>query len=149
MSEYKTGAPQPPKSAAYSAPQNPVSNNPSEQVTAGSRINSDGTTTSPSAQRGPDDAYDPDGGKEWGIGRGQRGHDPVDQKEADNTRYVEKGQFASGTDEDESRATVADASQADGKVMDAVERKSGTQRADENKGDGEVGEQDFASDLDR
>jgi hypothetical protein len=83
------------------------------------------------------------------MGRGERGHDPVNQTEAENTSYVEKGQFASGTDEDESRATVADGSQADGKVMDAAERKSGTQRAEENKGDGEIGEQDFASDLDR
>lgn len=149
MSEYKTGAPQPPKSAAYTAPQNPVSNKPSEQVTAGSRINSDGTITSPSAQRGPGDAYDPNGGTEWGMGRGERGHDPVDQKEAENTRYVKEGQFASGTDDDEARATVADPSQVEGKVMDAAERKSGTQRAEENKGDGEIGEQDFASDLDR
>lgn len=143
MSEYRSEAPQPPKSAAYEQPENPANT----EFVAGAKINDDGSTTSPAALRGPGDAYDQNGGVEWGMGRGERGHDPVDERERENTRYVEKGQFASGTDDDDARATVADASQVEGKVADAVEAKHGTQRV--GGGTEEIGEQDFASDLDR
>lgn len=144
MSEYRSQA-QPPKTAAYTAPENPTTRNQAE--VAGARLNDDGSTTNPSTQRGPGQDYDPEGGVEWAQGRGARGHDPVDEREAKNTHHVEQGKFASGTDDDDARATVADGSQVEGKVADAVERKSGTQRV--GGGTGEIKEQDFASDLDR
>jgi hypothetical protein len=144
MSDYPSQA-QPPKAAAYTAPENPTTRNQAE--VAGARLHNDGSTSNPSTQRGPGQGYDPEGGVEWAQGRGARGHDPVDEREAKNTRYVEAGKFASGTDDDDARATVADEPQAEGKVADAVERKSGTQRVD--GGTGEIREQDFASDLDR
>lgn len=75
-------------------------------------------------------------------GRGVLGSEPVDELEARNTSVAEPGnQLENENVNAEQMATLSE-----GKVADAVGRKSGTQQV---PGQGPAEEQDFASDLDR
>lgn len=127
-------AAQPPKSAAYTAASNPVDRTPAEK---------NATTPSASnparniAHRGPD-SEDPNAGglPAYGLGQGIHSHGPANKREAKGG--VEEGK----ADEAEQMAAPGE-----GKVASAVERKSGTQRAEGQTG--EVVMDDYASGLER
>ncbi|CAN8101874.1 unnamed protein product [Discula destructiva] len=75
-------------------------------------------------------------------GRGVHGSEPVDELEARNTHVGRpQDQLENENVNAEQMATLGE-----GKVADAVDRKSGTQQV---PGQGPAEEQDFASDLDR
>ena len=78
------------------------------------------------------------------LARGERGSGPVDEKEAQATRRL--GDSGDSAPENENVDAEKMATLAEGDVADAVERKSGTQRA---PGQDNVQFDDFASDLDK
>jgi len=133
-----SGPAQPPKAEAYEEAANPASRNPAENAAA-----SHSDAYQPRETRKPSDLGEnmPQEGMPTSLGRGERGGGPVDAKEASAT-YSESRQGAQNENVDaEQMATLAE-----GDVADAVERKSGTQRA---PGQDNVQFDDFASDLDR
>lgn len=81
----------------------------------------------------------PNAGVPTSRGLGVHGSEPVDELEARNTHVG--SQLENENVNAEQMATLAE-----GKVADAVDRKSGTQQV---PGQGPAEEQDFASDLDR
>ncbi|OIW28718.1 S-adenosyl-L-methionine-dependent methyltransferase [Coniochaeta ligniaria NRRL 30616] len=149
MSEYRSGesASQPTENAAFTAPENPVTRNKAE--VAGAKLDHNGGNSHPSAHRGPGQDYDPEGGNEWGMGRGTRGSKPVDEREAKESSYrgtdKSMGTQAGGDGDPQ----IADVPAGEGKVADAADAKHGVQRYGDQdvKDEGYGG--DFSSGLDR
>ena len=132
-----TGPAQPSKSEAYTEAANPATRNPAENASA-----THGHGPYSSETRGVEPQHED--AVPQSLGRGVHGGGPTNPKEARETHHVG----------DESRQSFpqnenVDAEQlatyGEGKVADAVERKSGTQRVPGEK----PGLDDFASDLDR
>lgn len=133
---------QPSNVEPYIQPDNPVTKEPLEKKAAANKLahNYSAETARTADAVPPVHAGD---GTFSSLGRGVRGGQPVDATEARNSNP--------GKAEHENENANADAEQqmatfGEGEVADAVERKSGTQKA---PGDGEVKFDDYASDLDR
>ncbi|KAF3766899.1 hypothetical protein M406DRAFT_321400 [Cryphonectria parasitica EP155] len=141
---------QPSNIEPYIQAENPVTRDPLEQKAAaqphrqaGSSSEGELGTVGGASQHGQE-------GVPTSRGYGVHGSGPVDAQEEAATSYSSSTRGARGEKQvlqnenvnaDEQLATLAE-----GKVADAVDRKSGTQRA---PGAGPAEEQDFASDLDR
>lgn len=130
-------APQPSNIDAYTQADNPVTKEPVEKRAATQNTSKQTSSTAhavPSEHAGE--------GTFSSLGRGVRGGEPADATEARNT--------SRGGDSDKAQNENVDAEQmatlGEGKVADAVERKSGMQKA---PGDAEVKIDDFSSDLDK
>ena len=130
----------PPKIEAYIQPDNPVTKEPLEKDVASKLAHNHSTVTARTANDIPNERADD--GVFSSLGCGVRGGQPVDATEARNTNLGGAGNKAENENVDaEQMATLGE-----GDVADAVQRKSGTQKA---PGDAEVKVDDFASDLDR
>ena len=151
MSEYRSGesASQPTENSAFTAPENPITRNNAE--VAGAKLGPDnGGNSHPSAHRGPSQSYDPEGGNEWAMGRGERGAKPVDEREMKYSSYADTDKPIEDTHASvDSDLQIADVPAGEGKVADAVEAKHGVQRYGDQDVKDEGHEGDFASDLDR
>ncbi|KXH64710.1 hypothetical protein CNYM01_02024 [Colletotrichum nymphaeae SA-01] len=122
--------PQPPTSEAYKAPSNPTTRNPAENAAANDASDREsaardaalGRTPFPQSQSRSVDEATPSS-----LGAGVHSSGPVDETERRNTAYVSEGgssrELENPNVEAEQMATLAE-----GKVADAVERKSGTQK---------------------
>ncbi|KAK1997948.1 hypothetical protein LX36DRAFT_700631 [Colletotrichum falcatum] len=140
---------QPPKAAAYTAASNPASRNPAENDAAAAHAEQDetaardaaqGRTPFPSSQaRSADDAVPS------ALGAGVHSSGPVDARERENTAYVSEEASREGPENPNVEAEQME-TLAEGKVADAVERKSGTQKAPGQEG---VRIDDFGSGLER
>lgn len=120
--------PQPPKSEAFTAAANPATRNPAENAAA-HRTEGQGRGAAPgrtplpqSRSRSADDAVPSS------LGAGVRSSGPADETERQNTAYASEGAPAKGPENPN-----VDAEQmgtfAEGEVADAVDRKSGAQKA--------------------
>jgi hypothetical protein len=150
MSEYRSGesASQPTENAAFTAPENPITRNKAE--VAGAKLSHNEGNSHPSAHRGPGQDYDPEGGNEWAMGRGERGAKPVNEKEMKASRYVDTDKPMEDTHASvDADLQIADVPSAEGKVADAEHAKHGVQRYGDQDVKDEGHEGDFASDLDR
>ncbi|KAM0328588.1 hypothetical protein ACHAQA_004996 [Verticillium albo-atrum] len=78
------------------------------------------------------------------LGRGVQGSGPVDETERRNTEYAEPGAGITGPENPNVEAEQLETF-AEGKVADAVDRKSGTQIAPGES----VTDQSFTDDLER
>lgn len=128
---------QPSNIEPYLQPGNPVTRDPlEEKATKHLQRHDHPNTTSQQHNTQPGDAVP------TSLGRGvQGGSGPVDAQEARETGGQGEQLQNENVDADEQMATLGE-----GKVADAVQRKSGTQQV---PGSGPAEEQDFASDLDR
>lgn len=135
-------ADQPSNTEPYVQPGNPVSRNPQEENTA---AHADRNAELPTSGRAVGTQQSqPQQGVPSSLGRGVHSSGPVDNQEANSTGVTgqQRGtQLQNDNVNAEQMATLGE-----GKVADAVARKSGTQQA---PGYGPAEEQDFASDLDR
>ncbi|OHF01855.1 hypothetical protein CORC01_02733 [Colletotrichum orchidophilum] len=123
---------QPPTSEAYTAASNPATRNPAENAVAheseadretAARDAALGRTPFPQSQsRSADDATPSS------LGAGVRSSGPVDETERRNTAYVSEGSREAAGPENPNVEAEQMATLAEGKVADAVERKSGTQK---------------------
>ncbi|KAB5555065.1 hypothetical protein GE09DRAFT_148210 [Coniochaeta sp. 2T2.1] len=150
MSEYRSGesASQPTENSAFTAPENPVTLNKAE--VAGAKLDHNNGDSHPSAHRGPGESYDPEGGNEWGMGRGERGGKPVDEREMKNSSYADADNPIEDTHASvDGDPMIADVPAAEGKVADAAQAKHGVQRYGDQDVKDEGHEGDFVSDLDR
>lgn len=133
---------QPSNIEPYIQPGNPVTKEPLENKVADHRSH-DNSSTQGNASVPSERSQGQDQGTFSSLGRGvQGGSGPVDATEA---RYA----GSSGADDELQNPNVNAeqlATLGEGKVADAVQRKSGIQKA---PGDGEVKYDDYASDLDR
>ncbi|ROV98016.1 hypothetical protein VMCG_07002 [Cytospora schulzeri] len=130
-------APQPSNIDAYTQPDNPVTKEPLEKKAA---AQNDSKATSRTAHAVPSEHAGE--GTFSSLGRGVQGGDPADATEARHTSRGGAGEKTENENVDaEQMATLGE-----GKVADAVERKSGMQKA---PGDAEVKIDDFSSDLDK
>ncbi|KAJ0118697.1 hypothetical protein J7T55_012951 [Diaporthe amygdali] len=133
---------QPSNIEPYIQPGNPITREPLEKKAANNLAeNHSSTQGNPSV---PSERHQ-DQGTFSSLGSGaQNGSGPLDAKEARNTSTSASG------NEDRPQNPNVDAEQlatlSEGKVADAVQRKSGIQKA---PGDSEVKYDDYASDLDR
>ncbi|KAK1751303.1 hypothetical protein QBC47DRAFT_417240 [Echria macrotheca] len=137
-SQTPTGPSQPPTSEAYTTSRNPVERKPSEQAVA--------DTPGPSASGGDDiehrnqaDSASRGSAVPSALGRGIHGTDPSD--------YKSSGQKDAGP-QNENEDAEQMAVPSEGKVADAVERKSGTQQQ-HGRGRGEVDLQGTEADMER
>lgn len=131
---------QPSNIEPYLQPGNPASRNPLEQeVTEKLHSHDSVTSSNTAASTGQSKPQD---GVPTSRGLGVHGSGPVDDQEARAT--------STGRSEDQPENENVNAEQMatldEGKVADAVHKKSGTQQV---PGSGPAEEQDFASDLDR
>lgn len=149
MSEYRSGesASQPTENSAFTAPENPVTRNKAE--VAGAKLDDHSGSSHPSAHRGPGDDYDPEGGKEWGMGRGARGSQPVNSREAKETHHVNAEDAEDTRADVDADLQIADVPAGEGRVADAAQAKHGVQRFGDQDVKNEGHEADFASDLDK
>lgn len=150
MSDYRSGesASQPTENSAFTAPENPVTRTKAEAAEA-KLDRSDGSSRS-SAHRDPRQDHDPQGGNEWGMGRGARGSGPVDKEEMKETRYANTDKSAENTSASvDADLQIADVPGAEGKVADAADAKHGVQRYGDEDVKDEGHEGDFSSDLDQ
>ncbi|TDZ19281.1 hypothetical protein Cob_v007461 [Colletotrichum orbiculare MAFF 240422] len=135
-------APQPPKAEAYTAPSNPATRNPAEDAAASESHARDavqGRAPIPQTQsRTADDAVPSS------LGQGVHSSGPVDATEKANTGYKAPGAPTEGYENPNVEAAQLETF-AEGKVADAVDRKSGTQKVPGQ----EIVEEDFASGLER
>lgn len=126
---------QPPMSAAYEESLNPVSKDPVEKSRSSHNENASGVAVP--QERGEDPTPS-------SLATGVQGRrEPVNEREARNTGHGSRtgeNELQNDSENAEQMATLSE-----GKVADAVQRKSGTQR----HGDKEPKFDDFASDLDR
>ena len=134
-----SGPAQPPKSEAYTEAANPATQNPAEKAAA-----SHGHGPYSTEVRGADSQRSNEDAVPQSLGRGTHGSGPTDAREARETYHKsEEGQQSVPENENVDAEQVA--TYGEGEVADAVQRKSGTQRAaGENPG-----LDDYASDLDR
>lgn len=135
-----SGPAQPPKSEAYTEAANPATQNPAEKAAS-----SHGHGSYSTEVRGADSQQ---GGEEDGVaqslGRGVHGSGPTNTREARETYHGgEAGQRSVPENENVDAEQVA--TYGEGEVADAVQRKSGTQRAPGEQ----PGLDDYAADLDR
>ncbi|KAK1973546.1 hypothetical protein LZ30DRAFT_765169 [Colletotrichum cereale] len=140
---------QPPKAAAYTTAANPATSNPAEDDAAASHAQQDETAARDVAQgrtpfprtqgRSADDATPSS------LAAGVRSSGPADATERENTAYVTEGESHKGPENPNVEAEQME-TLAEGKVANAVERKSGTQMA---PGQHEVRIDDFGSGLER
>lgn len=135
---------QPSNIEPYLQPDNAATRNPLEDKLTGKlhhhdneKTFSSGTSTSAAGQ-----SRSPIAGVPTSRGLGVHGSEPIDSLEARNTHV---GSYQAQTQNENVDAEQM-ATLAEGKVADAVDRKSGTQQV---PGQGPAEEQDFASDLDR
>lgn len=131
---------QPSNMEPYLQPGNPATRNPLEQEATekihGHDNPSSSGTTATTQQSQPKD------GIPTSRGYGVHGSGPIDDQEARATRLGDsQGRLENDSVNAEQMATLGE-----GKVADAVGRKSGTQQV---PGSGPAEEQDFASDLER
>ncbi|OLN89076.1 hypothetical protein CCHL11_06080 [Colletotrichum chlorophyti] len=120
--------PQPPKSEAYTTASNPTTRNPAEDAAA--RQSEDdardavlGRKPFPQSQaRSADDAVPSS------LGAGVHSSKPVDETEKKNTAYVSEEEARKGPENANVEAEQLETF-AEGKVADAVDRKSGAQKA--------------------
>ncbi|KKY29899.1 hypothetical protein UCDDA912_g10177 [Diaporthe ampelina] len=133
---------QPSNIEPYIQPGNPITREPLENKVAEHRAH-DQTSTQGSASVPSERSQGQDQGTFSSLGSGVRGGSgPVDATEARNTGGGGSGEEPQNPNVDaEQLATLGE-----GKVADAVQHKSGIQKA---PGDGEVKYDDYASDLDR
>ena len=133
---------QPSNIEPYIQPGNPITREPLENKVAEHRVH-DQTSTQGSASVPSERSQGQDQGTFSSLGSGVRGGSgPVDATEARNTGGGGSGEEPQNPNVDaEQLATLGE-----GKVADAVQHKSGIQKA---PGDGEVKYDDYASDLDR
>ncbi|KAK2031117.1 hypothetical protein LX32DRAFT_681403 [Colletotrichum zoysiae] len=140
---------QPPKAAAYTTASNPASRNPAEDDAAASHAQQAETAARDAAQgRTPfprSQARSADDAVPSALGAGVRSSGPADARERENTAYVPEGESREGPENPNVEAEQME-TLAEGKVADAVERKSGTQKA---PGQDEVRIDDFGSGLER
>lgn len=133
---------QPSNIEPYIQPGNPITKEPLENKVADHRAHKSSSTQG-NASVPSERSQGQDQGTFSSLGRGVKdGSGPVDATEARNTG-------SGGADEDLQNPNVNAeqlATLGEGKVADAVQRKSGIQKA---PGDGEVKYDDYASDLDR
>jgi hypothetical protein len=130
------------------APENQVTRNKAEA--AGAVLNEHGESSNPSAHRGPGQDYDPEGGNEWSLGRGERGPKPVNETEMKESSYRDTDKPMEDTRADvDADLQIADVPAGEGKVARAVNAKHGVQRYGDQDVKDEGHEGDFASDLDR
>lgn len=131
---------QPSNIEPYIQPGNPVTKEPLENKVADHRSHDNSSTH---AKVPSEHSQGQDQGTFSSLGRGvQGGSGPVDATEARNTGSSgADGELQNPNVNAEQLATLGE-----GKVADAVQRKSGIQKA---PGDGEVKYDDYASDLDR
>jgi len=154
MSEYRSGesAAQPTENSAFTAPENPVTRNSAEAAGAVKHSHDTADSSShASAHRGPGrQDHDPEGGSEWSLGRGARGPEPVDAREAKGSEYADKGEPVEDTHASgDADLQIADVPAAEGKVAEAEQAKHGVQRYRDQDVKDEGHEGDFVSDLDR
>ncbi|KAH8911221.1 hypothetical protein BR93DRAFT_965030 [Coniochaeta sp. PMI_546] len=150
MSEYRSGesASQPTENSAFTAPENPVTRNKAE--VAGAKLDHNEGNSHPSAHRGPEQDYDPEGGNEWALGRGSRGGKPVDNKEIKESHYADTDKPIEDTHPSvDADLQIADVPAAEGKVADAANAKHGVQRYGNQDVKDEGHEGEFSSSLDR
>lgn len=135
---------QPSNTEAYIQPDNPVTKEPLEKEVASKLAHNHSTVTARTSANNNERADD---GVFSSLGRGVRGGQPVDATEAGNTS-LGAGAGAGAGDKTQNENVDAEqmATLGEGDVADAVQRKSGTQKA---PGDAEVKIDDFSSDLDR
>lgn len=128
---------QPSNMEPYIQPENPVTRDPLEEK-ATAQVQRHGTRGEHAHQ-----TQHAQEGVPSSLGRGVTGGSgPVDDREARSTDWRREGGEVQNENVDaEQMATLGE-----GKVADAVARKSGTQQV---PGQGPAEEQDFASDLDR
>lgn len=131
---------QPSNIEPYLQPGNAASRNPLEQK-ATDRIHGHDSPSSSGTKATTEQSRTQDG-IPTSRGHGVHGSGPVDDQEARATRVGDpQGQLENDSVNAEQMATLGE-----GKVADAVDRKSGTQQV---PGAGPAEEQDFASDLDK
>ena len=136
--------PQPPKTAAYASSSNPVDSTPAESASSARSTGGVPRQKVTTARRGPD-SQDPkaQGTPAYSLGVGVRSSGgPVNAREAGatDTRASAADSRQNANVDAEQMATLSE-----GKVADAVERKSGTQRF----GDQEVRIDDYAAGIER
>lgn len=135
---------QPSNIEPYLQPGNPATRNPLEQHATKTLHHHDrpaaSSSTAAAGQTQPQD------GIPTSRGHGVHGGGPVDDQEAQATQVGDPQHVAQDRLENDNVNAEQMATLAEGKVADAVDRKSGTQQA---PGSGPAEEQDFASDLDR
>lgn len=133
---------QPSNIEPYIQPDNPITREPLENKVAAHRAH-DNSSTQGNASVPSERSQGQDAGIPSSLGRGvQGGSGPVDATETRNTGSSgADGELQNPNVNAEQLATLGE-----GKVADAVQRKSGIQKA---PGDGEVKYDDYASDLDR
>ncbi|KAJ4385773.1 hypothetical protein N0V93_010204 [Gnomoniopsis smithogilvyi] len=131
---------QPSNVEPYLQPGNPATRNPLEQEVT-EKLHGQGSRSTPGTTASAEQSQSQDG-IPTSRGHGVHGSGPVDDQEAQATHVGDsQGRLENDSVNAEQMATLGE-----GKVADAVDRKSGTQQV---PGSGPAEEQDFASDLDR
>ncbi|GKT58140.1 hypothetical protein ColTof4_12066 [Colletotrichum tofieldiae] len=138
---------QPPKAEAYTTASNPATRNPAENAAASHSQQDETTARDAALGRTPfpqSQARSADDAVPSSLGAGVHSSGPVDARERENTAYVSEGASSKGPENPNVEAEQME-TLAEGKVADAVERKSGTQKAPGQ----EVRVDDFASGLEK
>ncbi|KAK7741787.1 hypothetical protein SLS53_004851 [Cytospora paraplurivora] len=136
---------QPSGNEPYIQPDNPVTKEPLEKKAASKLAHNHSAETARTADAVPSEHIGE--GTFSSLGRGVHGGQPVDATEATNTtRPTKSGAGGGAENENENVDAEQMATFGEGEVADAVQRKSGTQKA---PGDAEVKFDEFTSDLER